>query len=120
MGAAVLEHVDRTGGIARHHHGRRPHEGAAERAWFRQLGLERHEIPRGSMENPRDLALIDLGAGVDPVRNPREALHGPGEGKCGIGVRRRRAIGHRAISSHTRLYAAAAALANWLSAGNWV
>src|SRR5207253_2070970 len=47
----------------------------------------------------------DLGARVNPVRNPREPLRGPREGKTGIGIGARRAIGHGRVSSCARVYA---------------
>ena len=77
MRAAVLEGVDRAVLVAREHDRRRPDVRAAEVARLRDLGLEADVVPRRAVEDAVDLALVDLLAGIDPGRDPRQPFAWP-------------------------------------------
>src|SRR6202012_5188073 len=77
MRAAVLEYMDGAVFGARDDDRCRSDVRALEVAAIGDFRFERNEVPGMSMENPLDLAGIDLFTGVDPVGNGTQALVRP-------------------------------------------
>src|SRR5262245_47831005 len=82
VGTAVLEGVQRSALISRHHHRHGAEARAAIAARFRQLGFEAEEIPGRPAKDARLLLLVDVAVGVEPIRHPREPFGRP-VSRCG-------------------------------------
>jgi hypothetical protein len=70
---AIFKNIDLSPPVADHDHRPLPHAGALERASLRHFHLQANIAPVTTVEDPFQLALVDLQVGVDRRRDAAEA-----------------------------------------------